>query len=308
LKGNAPMIDPNLTAAAKYSRFIADRCRIERAACEKLRGDLNPFRLVSLLEIIGFMDGFNAEDLSGISDYTGRFYVLAKLIESDIPFPSKLLNVGQPLSGDYDKLRSQLAKMGCDMSVKAFDRMMAHPAPEPERADKDWFAQEAYLQGQFTTVLHDELASITFLSVTGSHRNYYVSPLEGWEDVVNAFPDTAFEVTESSKCYALNRHTATVFHIMRAVEIGILALLKSIGKTSPSMSWGSYIQMIEVHTKQNPAPVNKDVLVEVVAHLRSVKDAWRNGTMHVDKKFTSEEAWEIYNASKSILRSIIKVI
>lgn len=262
---------------------------------------------MSLFEIVGLMERFHAEDLADLSYNLGQFYVLMRLIQFDIDTPAGFaITTDTPEGDDFDRLRSQLKRLGCDVSVIALDRMKEYA--ERGAQDKDAFARQHTYQNDFVRRLQDELVTTVFLSLGMWEASLYESPLEGWEDVVDAFPDTAFEITEASKCHALNRDTATVFHILRAVEIGILALLKSIGNTTKSGNWGKYIEVVETYARTTPLPSNKDALEDVAAHLRTVKNAWRNPTMHVDKIYTPATALEIYNASKGLLRSIIKVI
>ena len=40
-------------------------------------------------------------------------------------------------------------------------------------------------------------------------------------DVAKAFPRASDDILEATKCYALERYTASVFHLMRAIEIGL---------------------------------------------------------------------------------------
>src|ERR1700687_6353897 len=47
-----------------------------------------------------------------------------------------------------------------------------------------------------------------------------VAPPFGY-DVAKAFPRASDDILEATKCYALERYTASVFHLMRAIEIGL---------------------------------------------------------------------------------------
>jgi hypothetical protein len=40
------------------------------------------------------------------------------------------------------------------------------------------------------------------------------------------------------------------------------------------------------------------------ADLRSVKDAWRNPTLHIERIYDGEEASEIWNAVKTFMRGL----
>ncbi len=236
-------------------------------------------------------------------------WLLEKALRLGVALPDEVTNADDsPINGDfnYRRLRDQLESLNCENTIKALDRM--HDHTEQGMATKEAFARLHYLQSDYISRLHDEIASKMLLFLTMKEAGYYEYPLEGWEDVVDAFPSTAFEITEASKCYALNRYDATVFHIMRAVEVGILALLSSINKPMSNGNWGAYIEAIEKHARTQSPPVKKGALEDVAAHLRTVKNAWRNPTMHVENRYSETEASRIYEASKGLLQSISKAI
>ena len=52
--------------------------------------------------------------------------------------------------------------------------------------------------------------------------------MDGWESVRNQFPSANTEIEEASKCFALDRYTAVVFHLMRIMEIGLRSLSSTL--------------------------------------------------------------------------------
>lgn len=293
-------------------RLSPDHCVTTPQVRQEPKCVFTPYRLVSLWEIMGAMERFNAEDLSGLSYNLGQYYMLEKLLELGVETPEDLTNVARsPIHGDFDygRLRNQLKRLGCDSSVDALDRMQKHT--EQGMDTKEAFVRLHTLQNDYISRLYDELNRAMLLSLTVHEAGFYESPLGGWQEVVDALPDTSFDIEEASKCYAMNRHTAMAFHIMRAVEIGMQNLHTATFRTEnpekgKPKAWGGYITEIETYAKTQPT--RQDILSEVAAHLRTVKIAWRNPTMHVDKVYTEEMAREIYNASKALLRSIIRAL
>ena len=55
------------------------------------------------------------------------------------------------------------------------------------------------------------------------HHTFYENPSGGWEDIIARFK-CGDDVEEARKCLALGRSTAAVFHLMKIVEHGVLAL------------------------------------------------------------------------------------
>src|SRR5437764_11503208 len=72
--------------------------------------------------------------------------------------------------------------------------------------------------------LWDELDARHFLAFEPSHEAFYSNPRRGWERVIAKFPVVADDVEEASRCYALGRNPACVFHLMRVTEACVQAL------------------------------------------------------------------------------------
>jgi hypothetical protein len=61
----------------------------------------------------------------------------------------------------------------------------------------------------------DELSSRTFLSIPSLRAELFDNPTPFGDAVASRFPDASYDIGEAAKCYALNRHTGAVFHLMR---------------------------------------------------------------------------------------------
>src|ERR1022692_1963559 len=107
-----------------------------------------------------------------------------------------------------------------------------------------------------------------------------------------AFPSTLIDLEEASRCLAANRHTASVFHLMRVLEVALRELGRSLNdptldpKTNPS--WERILHRCDVELAksftQRCAEWQADpgFYSEATANLRAVKVAWRNPTMHIE--------------------------
>lgn len=125
------------------------------------------------------------------------------------------------------------------------------------------------------------------------------APLFG-DDFKNRFQRSQYELDEAAKCLAVGRGTAAVFHLMRIMESGLRATYWCLGLTTPlignNRNWGNILN--EIRKKINETPKGwpeKDFFQEISALLTAVKDAWRNCTMHIETKYTPEEAIHIFN-------------
>ena len=63
--------------------------------------------------------------------------------------------------------------------------------------------------------LEDELETKLFFVLPHEKRVFFDSPAKGWEEVIARFPDAITDVEEMSKCFALSRYPAAVFHSVK---------------------------------------------------------------------------------------------
>jgi hypothetical protein len=122
------------------------------------------------------------------------------------------------------------------------------------------------------------------------------------------FPSTAEDIAESGKCLACGRPTACVMHLNRIMESGLKALATALG-SGPQNDWGKYLSKIDEELQlriKSSGSRTTDEQFYAEAHLTcdSVRRAWRNPTMHVDKTYTEERAEEILIAVRSFMRHL----
>jgi hypothetical protein len=88
---------------------------------------------------------------------------------------------------------------------------------------------------------------------------------------------------------------------MRALEIVLKAFAEKLGAPFESKNWGDIIAGIEpkLHTKNIED-------AEILAYLRSIKNAWRNSTMHVDRDYDAEQAFDILRSTKNFMLHVAR--
>lgn len=160
--------------------------------------------------------------------------------------------------------------------------------------------------------MEDECGLRKFLILSSKQADliFPSSPAFGTE-VSQKLPKTAFEVDEASKCLGVGLDTAAVFHLMRVVEIGIEAVRKSLAIPDPiraaERNWGVMIKKINEAVsdkKQLMSQPDTQFFIEIQASLDAVRNAWRNATMHVESKYTADEAEHIFIAVKGFMRKV----
>lgn len=135
-------------------------------------------------------------------------------------------------------------------------------------------------------------------------------------DVAIVFHRAQYDIEESAKCLALRRSTACVFHLMRVLEVGITGVRKALGLPDPikdaERNWGVILRNLRDEVDKRRKLPNKtpeqisqnQFFSEVIASLDAVRHAWRNATMHVERKYTEEEAEHIFNVVKGFMKNL----
>jgi hypothetical protein len=124
-----------------------------------------------------------------------------------------------------------------------------------------------------------------------------------WLNSLASFPEIKIDVFSAVDCYALQHHTASVFHSMRVAEIGLRALAFErqvrLPKNKP-LEWGTWQDILKGLDKeiaviaQKPAGAKKDTALAFYsgahADLNGFKDEYRNLVMHVRSNYDEHQA------------------
>ena len=156
------------------------------------------------------------------------------------------------------------------------------------------------------------MREVYFLRVTDPYR--YSEPLSGWEDVVARVYSLTSDIEEAEKCLALYRFTASVFHLMRVMEIGVQEFGTSLGVLGEfNKRWGDISNEIKqrIDKLADTTDTEKDrkrQMHKLKAHFDHVRFAWRNTTMHPKQTYTEEEAYDVMNKVHSFMNLLVRVI
>jgi hypothetical protein len=151
-------------------------------------------------------------------------------------------------------------------------------------------------------ILKDELSEGQAVIIQKHRVKYWRSPAPLFGQAVSdRFPAAIDDIEEAGNCLATENGTATIYHLMKVVECGLKGLGSEIG-IPYAPSWESYIRQITTqlalpHPKK-PKKVKQNLTFfkEVLGDLEAVKFSWRNPTMHVERKYSVDEAEEIFKA------------
>lgn len=164
--------------------------------------------------------------------------------------------------------------------------------------------------------MKDELEESVFLRIGTEQTQLYTDPCKGWGPVVDRF-GCALDIEEAGKCFALERFTSSVFHLMRVTEHAVLELQCFLDKPDPKAHFGSVLARLDnlqnkTGFKDLPRHLQpyREFLGAILPQLHAVKNSWRNKVSHVGGKivptdgFTPEMALDVYNATFSLMKNL----
>ena len=162
--------------------------------------------------------------------------------------------------------------------------------------------------------LEDECRRKIVMSIEAQYVEYFANaqffdPKDvGVAKVSGQFTSAAEDIAEAGKCLACGRGTACVMHLNRIMEVGLKALAGAVG-VGPQNDWGKYLDGIDKELRarmktSGARTSDEQFYAEAHAMFDSVRRAWRNPTMHVEKTYTEERAEEILIAVRSFMRHL----
>ncbi len=157
----------------------------------------------------------------------------------------------------------------------------------------------------------EELAEHYYYPVTTANAMLYGNSVPFGEDVAYAFPSASEDTVDCVRCLVLGQPTAAAFHAMRAMEVALRAFAQKVG-VEFKPSWEAYFKAIEklidiphaskTKAERAKAPIYREILGDFLA----VKTAWRNPTMHVDRRYTDGEAQQVVIAASVFMEKLAK--
>jgi hypothetical protein len=179
--------------------------------------------------------------------------------------------------------------------------------------------------------IEHELWQRHFVQVNPAYLDCVDNPLWFGKKVGRAFPRAVSDITEAGNCLAIECPTASVFHLMRAVEWSLRALCVHLGVTRVRRSrkpkqvkytpiafadWDKMLDAVQVRVdaKVNALAPGKrkqkvqELYYPLLHDLKGFKDAWRNHVMHTRSVYTMDDAGAILGHVKRFMVSLAEEI
>jgi hypothetical protein len=268
--------------------------------------DWDSRRLWSLWEMIRFdASGFVwlAKEMKRLSTF------LSNLETFELRTEEQKKNDIATISSFRNTLEASWFVLSCDQ----IDRIIYECRPDSIISNEDL----AHLVDDLSTRMEDECKRIVFLALSHRDAQYFSPeiPIFGVDYSTKFVTEGVFEADEAAKCLALGRPTAAVFHLMRVMEVGIKAMSRCLAIPDPikpvDRNWGRILEKIQKEGIQKHWPNVSDrthgdgaLFEELYVSLEAVRNPWRNATMHVENKYTDDEAEHILVAVRGFMKKL----
>jgi hypothetical protein len=262
-------------------------------------GDLKPGTLLTLLDMIKFY----AERFLHISFALGRTRELCR-------------NEPENLDRNFEKTASVLTgfeAMLADCEAAGLSYCVPHVRRMLQALDEGVSYREMYaMAGQMQDRLNDELTSVVLLRIPADCAALYDQEQLFGQVVADAFPSAKFDIWEAGNCFAAERFTASVFHLMRVLEIGLAAFASVFSIPADHTNWQTIIDQIEKHVRDMPKAPTKaadwkekqEFYSQAASSFMFFKDAWRNYTAHARGKYVEHEADTILGNVRAFMQRL----
>lgn len=284
---------------------------MELAPTPDARNGLRPGRLRSLWDIM-------------FAQQTGSFLRAVKSISNFAQILDTNRKQGQGCivaSRSWADLRKdvliiQAFSEGADLSgtegiaADLFNDMARHNGPrEIFLAHDDEFRIQSSMQ-RLTDIAIAESKNRWFLALTANEFGLWQPSRPLWGQTFHdKFASCRFDLEEAAKCLAVGRGTACAFHVVRILEIGLRAVRACLGVQAPlngaERNWGQILLRIrDARAAKQKGWPEKAYFDEVYALLDAVKGRWRDATMHVEEKYTEDEARRLLEVVQGFMQRL----
>jgi hypothetical protein len=204
-------------------------------------------------------------------------------------------------------LREELHALPFSYSLKQQANRVLDELKEVDDTNGDP-TRAVFIIDELMSNIQNELKEHLFFVVNGDRAKWFK-----WDDevlfgerVAMVFPESTPELAEAGRCFALERWTACVFHLMRALELALHKWAAHLGVDQFSAikleNWKNILDAAERKIKaleHQTKGANKDAELtyysETLAHYRVIKDAWRNHVAHARERYDEGRAMSIMN-------------
>src|SRR5580704_1793516 len=251
--------------------------------------DMLKFNAYAFVSVTTEFSGIDSMiEAARINPNAAKFFQLGKVPERQVSFDCAML----------EAIKRDCQYQGLTSVEDQIDLMLMKLRSRPVTFD-----EMSQMRVDLVNRMIHELKRRSFFQLKPDVAAYFETQHPFGERVFQSFGSTAHDIEEACKCFACERHDATVFHLMRAMESPLRCLAKTLHvKYSPG--WAGYLNRVDKklrNPKTRLPKARREFLSNASVLLWVVKDAWRNETMHLEKQYSPEQAAEIFRSVKAFM-------
>lgn len=165
--------------------------------------------------------------------------------------------------------------------------------------------------GDLLNRLHDDLSSRQFIFINSHFAQYYKQANLFGQAVNDSFPAAIDDIEDAGTALATGLATSCVLHLVRVLEVALKTLASELDIPYVP-SWEAYLSRIEKsisakHSDKTPEWLAVEKFYrDVSGDLLTVKQAWRNPSVHVERRYNVEEAELALLAVKAFMQRMAK--
>ena len=152
---------------------------------------------------------------------------------------------------------------------------------------------------QLEAGLRDELAMTRLVTLLPAQWRRLTDPSPFGAEVEARFPACAYDIEEAASCLAFRRPTAAVFHCMKILERGLLALGRHAGAPEilgPHRDWSDILAALASTCPASLAPV--------LSQVKRIRRRWRAPGLFPAEKYTEAEAERVFQSVGAFMREL----
>jgi hypothetical protein len=266
----------------------------------------SPYQIVSMLAMLQFQASHFIRLFGTLSKIESVTRKLAEESGKEQFQPESFTETG--IATFLNTLEKECEALDLDMPIKQINRI--RESVQYNCSLSDFQSNLEGLRDRIT----DQLEGRLFMFIPSEKAAYWYGKMLLDSDAIAKIADASYDLYESGKCFAAGRYTATVFHLMRALEYGVSKFADQLQvNVNPRDTWGMILGNVDNAIGALPENTDSEreyrrVRRAVSASLHAVKDAWRDATMHPRATYTEEDARDILAASTSFLRQLTAIL
>jgi len=261
-----------------------------------------------------------ADKFVGISGFHQQMvitYLNPSPVGASAPAPSPLSDGSLALLKErVEAAKRAAAEINLTDTIEILDRLqtaIGDPADQRRHMVSNYADGISSLFSESAIRMQAELKKRYFVEIAADREQWYELGANAFgAAVLGAFGSASEDIEEASKSYALERHSACVFHCMRIVGRGLKALATDVNVQFETKMWGTVISSIEGKVKEirtNGIPgmdkAAKDArlqfLSEAAKEFAYFKDGWRNYVFHDGPTYDQGQAASVLEHTRSFM-------